>query len=99
MPKYRITRKAATDLSDIWQYTFEEWSEEQADLYYESIVRSFSIIADKPRLGKSYSRINDQLLGFAVNKHIVFYQIAADNVVEIIRILHQRMDLKYRLKD
>ena len=35
MTKYQITNKAIIDLEDIWNYTFETWSERQADLYYE----------------------------------------------------------------
>lgn len=31
MAKYLLTNKAAEDLSGIWNYTFEAWSEKQAD--------------------------------------------------------------------
>ena len=34
MAKYRFTRKAVEDLSDIWHYTLETWSQKQADRYY-----------------------------------------------------------------
>ena len=27
MAKYRLTKKAVEDLADIWNYTFDEWSE------------------------------------------------------------------------
>jgi toxin ParE1/3/4 len=30
---YRISEKAIQDLDDIWLYTFETWSEIQADKY------------------------------------------------------------------
>lgn len=33
MPKYILTNKAVEDLSTIWNYTFEVWSETQADKY------------------------------------------------------------------
>ena len=33
MADYRLTNKAVADLSDIWNYTCETWSEQQADKY------------------------------------------------------------------
>ena len=38
MPKVRYSNKAVEDLSSIWDYTFTQWSENQADEYY---ARSF----------------------------------------------------------
>jgi toxin ParE1/3/4 len=29
MAKYNLTYKAVEDLADIWDYTFDEWSEKQ----------------------------------------------------------------------
>ncbi len=31
MAKYKLTNKAVKDLANIWNYTFEAWSERQAD--------------------------------------------------------------------
>ena len=33
MADYTITNKAADDLRSIWNYTYDKWSEHQADLY------------------------------------------------------------------
>lgn len=38
MAKYRFTNKAVEDLASIWNYTFDNWSERQADLYYEMLI-------------------------------------------------------------
>jgi toxin ParE1/3/4 len=32
-----LRQKAIDDLNDIWDYTIKEWSEKQADKYYEII--------------------------------------------------------------
>lgn len=45
MTKLRFTRKAVEDLSDIWRYTVERWSEEQADRYYGLLVATCRKIA------------------------------------------------------
>ncbi|WP_417943207.1 type II toxin-antitoxin system RelE/ParE family toxin [Flavobacterium sp. RS13.1] len=34
MAKYYLTNKAVEDLSEIWDYTIEVWSEMQAENYY-----------------------------------------------------------------
>lgn len=34
MAKYKLTNEAVEDLTKIWDYTFEKWSEKQADTYY-----------------------------------------------------------------
>ena len=31
---YKLTNKAVADLTNIWDYTVEKWSEEQAAKYY-----------------------------------------------------------------
>ena len=40
MPGYILTNKAVEDLSTIWNYTFETWSETQADKYYIMLLNS-----------------------------------------------------------
>lgn len=34
-----------------------------------------------------------------VKSHLIFYRKAEDDVVEIVRILHQRMDIENRLNN
>ena len=34
MANYNLTNKAVEDLEKIWDYTFQKWSEQQADKYY-----------------------------------------------------------------
>lgn len=99
MAKYILTNKAVEDLSAIWQYTYEAWSENQADKYYELLTNSFWEIVQNPKLGKRYVEIDAAILGLRVGKHIVFYRIAGFGDIEIVRILHQRMDLKSRMHE
>lgn len=97
MGKYKLTIKAVEDLSKIWEYTYEAWSEKQADRYYKMLISSFQEIADKPNVGKSYSGIAQRLLGLKANRHIIFYRTIEENYIEITRILHERMDLEKRI--
>ena len=99
MAKYKLSNKAVEDLDRIWNYTFDKWSEKQADKYYEMLLENCQEIANNPDLGKNYEGIIKELFGFKVNRHIIFYRKFYDNPIEIIRILHERMDLKNRINE
>lgn len=96
MAEYYLTKKAVEDLTNIWNYTFEEWSESQADKYYGILLETFQNISDNPDLGKNYEGIAPGVSGFRINKHIVFYRIVNAGLIEIVRILHGSMDLKVK---
>lgn len=96
MAKYKLTNKAIEDLAKIWNYTFEQWSEQQADNYYEVLIANCKEIANNPKLGKNYNGVTPNFLGLRTNRHIIFYRKIEKNEVEITRILHERMDLKNR---
>lgn len=99
MAEVRYTHKAVEDLADIWNYTADMWSERQADNYYEMLVASCRKIADNPELfGREYRKLGERIYGFKVNRHIVFYRILSDGI-EVVRILHERMDLSNRFAD
>ena len=98
MAKYHLTNKAVEDLTNIWEYTVETWSEQQADDYYNMLITSCQKITENPRLfSLKYEEIAEGLHGYRANKHIIFYRILTDGEILVIRILHQRMDLKHRV--
>lgn len=98
MAKYYLTYKAIEDLSEIWNYTYETWSELQADKYYYQLLEFCQEVADNPNVGRKYSQITKGLRGFKANKHIIFYRLSGENEIEVLRILHEKMDLKNRIK-
>lgn len=97
MAEFKLTNKTVDDLGQIWNYTFEAWSENQADKYYEMLISACSEIAANPNRGKRYDGISESLLGMKTNRHIIFYRTLTENLVEITRILHESMDLKMRI--
>ena len=38
MANYFFSKKAVEDLSEIWNYTYDAWSESQADKYYNLLI-------------------------------------------------------------
>lgn len=99
MAKYRFTNKGVDDLTHIWNYTYEEWSEAQADQYYELLLSACSAIAKNPKIGKNYPDIPGEIFGYGVGKHIIFYRKLTVAEIEVVRILHSRMDLKHRINE
>lgn len=99
MAEYRLTKKAVEDLNRIWVYTFDNWSEEQADEYYSMLLDFFQNISEKPALGKNYEGIRTDLIGLKANRHIIFYRKIESDLVETTRILHERMGLKNRITE
>lgn len=97
MAKFFLTNKAVDDLTDIWYYTIETWSENQAEKYYLLLMHSCQELAEKPTLGKSYDIVEKNVFGYKTGQHIIFYRIVSENEIEIARILHGMMDLKSKI--
>ena len=73
---YAIHKQAAAedDLVDIWQYSFETWVADQADLHLDALNEGIAGLAGNP-----------------LRHQIVYYREQADRI-DIVRVLHERMD-------
>ena len=98
--RYNISNEATKDLENIWLYTFETWSVDQADRYYNLLMDEIEYIAQNPDSGKDYSHIRKGYWTTRVKSHFIFYKIdIVRSRIEIIRILHQQVDIDTRLND
>ena len=91
MSTYRLTPAAQRDLSSIWDYTQERWDVHQAETYVDEIRVAVERIADDPRRGRACDEIREGYRRYSIGSHLLFY-IARPDGVDVIRILHQRMD-------
>ncbi|MEO6232435.1 MAG: type II toxin-antitoxin system RelE/ParE family toxin [Ferruginibacter sp.] len=96
--KVIFKEQAIFDLEDIWLYTLHTWSLTQADRYHSMIVKEIDFLAAHPSSGKNQHHIRAGYRSSKIKSHVIFYRIL-DNELEIIRILHERMDIPNRLKD
>jgi toxin ParE1/3/4 len=92
---YRLSPLAEADLEDIWAYTAETWSIEQAERYHADLVAAFEGLASGNRKGRA-TDIRDDYFKYPVGSHMVFYR-HSDAGIDIIRILHQKMDVSRHL--
>ena len=95
--KYRISDKALEDINKIWAYTLENWSQQQADRYYNLIFQEILFISENFESGKDIGKIKSGYRQTKIKSHLIIYKKASDGMVEIIRVLHQMMDIPNQL--
>ena len=93
-----ISKKAVSDLEEIWLYTVEKWSIEQADRYYNLMFDEINYICKNINAGKSMEHVRKGYRASKVKSLFIFYRVLNDTI-ELIRILHERMDIENRLND
>ena len=97
MATYKLTNDAVKDLTEIWEYTYDTWSEKQADKYYKLLLDACSELARNPENGKDFKEIYPGLKGQKIAKHLIFYRQTNENSIEVTRILHEQMDIEHQL--
>jgi len=92
---YRLSPRAVSDLEQIWFYTAQNWSMDQADAYVGALISAFDDLASGLRIGTILA-INAKYRKLLVGSHAVFY-LGEPDAIDIIRILHQSMDVLQHL--
>lgn len=92
-----LSPKAKADLSEVWDYTYSEWGVEQAEKYIRDL---WSVMQEQAReLTKSVD-IGDVRKGYRKvrsGSHVIFFKVTREGVVDVVRILHQKMDFDRHL--
>jgi toxin ParE1/3/4 len=99
MSRFTVSPAARSDLRDIWVYSAETWSTDQADRYVTMIEDCFGRLASRDVSGRSASQYRHGYMRLAIGSHFIFYKSAADGAIELMRVLHQRMIHSSHLKD
>jgi len=97
MPAFRLSAKSFEDLKSIARYTLKSWGREQRNIYLSKLDESFHLLADQPHLGSARDDILKGYRVYHVGRHLIFYRQKSTSI-EIIRILHDRMDVETHLK-
>ena len=83
---YHLSPLAEADLEDIWLYTFQTWSSEQADHYHRSIVSTFEALASGRRQGRAVD-VRPGYFKERSGSHMIYFR-RVESKIEIIRVLH-----------
>ena len=72
MATFTVTPLAIRDLDQIWEYSYERWSEAQAETYIRLIHAAISDVAADPRRGTSVDELRAGYRKYAVGTHVLF---------------------------
>ena len=97
MTGYVLSRRAESDLDEIWDYSAERWGREQANRYLGALRESIERVALDPSRGRSLSVRGKSYHQYRSGSHMIFYRDMGRGV-QIVRVLHQSMNYSQHLR-
>lgn len=99
--RVRLSLEAETDFAYILTYTRDTFGEKQARSYYEALTDALASLMDGPAVPGSLARddILPNLRSLHIarrgrrGRHFILYRAADAQVIEVLRILHDAMDV------
>lgn len=92
-----LTKRAQRDSKNIQLYTLRHWGHEQAVVYEAAFDEAYARLRENPEIGRERPEYGSGLRSLLVEHHLVYYRIKGD-LIEVTRILHERMDHTRRLR-
>ena len=89
---YELSPEADQDISEIFDYTVDEFGIDQAVSYVSQFDVLFEQLVDNSELGRKRLEIRAELRSITQESHVVFYRILKDRI-RIVRVLHGSRDL------
>ncbi len=89
---------AEQDLIDIWLYTLEMWGDKQADKYLDELEQVFKLLAGSPLICRERYELTPAVRIHHHAHHLIVYEALQDGI-NIIRVLHESMDVESQLED
>lgn len=101
----RLTASAETDFRDIVHWTSEQFGEAQAEVYAETLSGALQALTGGPAIPGARARDDIAKGIFTLHvarkgrkgRHLVMFRIGREgdrNVIEVLRLLHDAMDLQ-----
>ena len=100
--RVRLGAAAEVDFANILKWTNENFGARQSRVYRDSLVQAIGELADGPDVAGSKAR-DEIMRGLRTlhvarrghrGSHFLMYRAAPNSTIEIVRILHDRMDLR-----
>lgn len=99
MALFTLSRAALEDLKAIAVYTQQKWGKSQRRVYAQQFDTAFHLLADNQETGNTCDHIRRGYRKFPNGSHVIFYRSIGNNEIQIVRILHKRMDVASALRD
>jgi toxin ParE1/3/4 len=92
MSRFVLSNKAKNDLSEIAKYTYKTWGRQQLESYIRGMHEVFEGIAAGTLKGQIYD-LKKGYKKYYIGKHIIFFRQLSTDTIQVVRILHQSMDV------
>lgn len=86
-----LSEDAVRDLDEAWEYVAREASMGIADGVVREIGKAYGLLSAWPLLGRKRDALSPGVRSLPVNPYVIFYRVKED-VVQVVRILHQSRD-------
>jgi toxin ParE1/3/4 len=96
MTAYVLSPRAQRDIDDIWDYTASHWNVRQAEIYLRQIQHAIETVAAEPKIARSCDDIRPGYWKYPAGSHVLFFRLTDDGI-NVVRILHSRMDFERHL--
>jgi len=96
MKGIELTEKAEHDLKDIYQYGYLQYGEIKVDAYIKDLEKSLQFLAENPLIVRERLELKPPVRIHHHAKQNIIYQQTAEGIL-IIRLLHERMEIKNHL--
>lgn len=87
---------ASVDIRGIARYTRAIWGDEQAAAYVSTLRDQIKSLLEFPLRFPEFGPRYKDLRKMGCGNHMVFY-LVGDDVIEVVRVLHEAMDFAERL--
>lgn len=98
MSGFLLSPAARADFTEIWDYTASRWGVDQAERYVRELTAACQGLADRRLTGRTIDDIRAGYSKLSVGSHFLFYRLTDTGLINIVRVLHQRMDIPERMK-
>jgi toxin ParE1/3/4 len=88
----RISLAARQDLSTIYRHGVEAFGQRQADRYIDGLLDTLDLLADFPEMARVRDSLNPPARVHGHLRHVIVYDLLADEIVLIVRIRHALED-------
>ena len=91
MGRFILSPLAQSDFDTIWATSEANWGIDQAEVYTRLLWRHIETIATHPAIGQACPEIRAGYYRYPAGQHVLFYRFV-DGGVDIVRVLHERME-------
>ena len=98
MPTHDVsfTTLARADLRTIRRHSRKEWGHQQASAYMYSLLAAADSLGNFPERGSVINPDHSSVRRVVSARHVIYYRVL-ETEIEILRVLHERMDTSSQL--